>query len=83
MVMIGRLADQVRAQTGHVGALQVDHPGAGAQPAAELTRAGVDVADAGRPGVEQGLSEAADRGAQVGRCVLPRRRVRAAGHAAR
>ena len=61
------LDDQVRAETGQVGALQVDHPGVGAQPAAQLAGAGVDGVDTGRPGVEQGLGEAAGRGAQVER----------------
>jgi hypothetical protein len=44
------------------GALQADHPGVGAQPAAELAGAGVDGVDAGGPGVEQGLGEAAQSG---------------------
>jgi hypothetical protein len=61
------LADQVRAEPGQVGVLQVDHPGVGPQPPAELAGTGVDGIDAGRPGVQQGLSEAAGRRAQVER----------------
>ena len=62
-----RLADEVRAELGQVGAFQVDHPGVGAQPAAELADAGVDGVDAGRPGIEQRLGEAAGCRAQVER----------------
>jgi hypothetical protein len=59
--------DEVRAELGQVGALQVDDPGVGAQPPAELAGAGIDGVDAGRPSIEQGLGEAAGRGAQVER----------------
>jgi hypothetical protein len=57
----------VGAELGQVGALQGDDPGVGAQPPAELAGTGVDGVDAGRPGIEQGLGEAAGRRAQVER----------------
>jgi hypothetical protein len=58
---VHRFADEVGAELGQVGALQVGDPGVGAQPPAELAGAGIDGVDAGRPGVEQGLGEAAGR----------------------
>ena len=61
------LADQVRAQPGQVGVFQVVHPRVSAQPPAELADTGIDGVDTGRPGIQQGLGEAAGRCAQVKR----------------
>jgi hypothetical protein len=63
----GRLGDEVRAELGQVGAFEVDHPGVGAQPAAELAGADVDGLDAGCAGIEQRLGEATGGRAKVKR----------------
>jgi hypothetical protein len=60
-----RFADEIPVELAQVGALQIDHSGVGAQPTAELTRAGVDGVDAGRPSVKEGLGEATGRRPQV------------------
>jgi hypothetical protein len=64
-MVIRSTGSPMRRELGQVGAFQVDHPGIGAQPAAELAGAGVDGVDAGCPGIKQGLGEAAGCRAQV------------------